>query len=75
MDKHSKITIIAIIFIIIPFVYSGLNIYAASQLQYKWGEQDKFSYFTMSNNGDVEFCNDLPYWTSFKKFEVTTNSS
>ena len=72
MNKHSKITIIAIIVIIIPFVYSGLNIYAASQLQYRWSEQDKFSYFEMSNNGDVEFCNVLPYWMNFKKFEITT---
>jgi hypothetical protein len=72
MDRYSKITLVAIILIIIPFAYSILNIYAAEQLQFRWNEQNKFNYFALSNNGDVEFCNVLPYWTSFKKFEVTT---
>ena len=71
MDKHSKITLVAIIVIIIPFAYSILNIYAAEQLQFRWSDQNKFNYFALSNNGDVEFCNALPYWTSFKKFEIT----
>ncbi|MGI0056173.1 MAG: thr operon leader peptide [Nitrosarchaeum sp.] len=72
MNKHSKITVIAIIAIIIPFVYSILNIYAAEQLQFRWSDQNKFNYFALSNNGDVEFCNTLPYWASFKKFEINT---
>ena len=72
MNKYSKITLVAIIAIIIPFAYSILNIYAAEKLQYRWSDQDKFNYFALSNNGDVEFCNILPYWTSFKKFEITT---
>ena len=72
MNKHSKITLVAIIAIIIPFVYSILNIYATEQLQFRWSDQNKFNYFALSNNGDVEFCNTLPYWTSFKKFEITT---
>ena len=72
MNKYSKITLVAIIAIIIPFVYSILNIYAAEQLQFRWGEQNRFNYFELSNNGDVKFCNTLPYWTSFKKFEITT---
>ena len=71
MNKHSKITLVAIIVIIIPFAYSILNIYAAGQLQYRWSDQNKFNYFALSNNGDVEFCNTLPYWASFKKFEIT----
>jgi hypothetical protein len=72
MDKHSKITIIAIVVIIIPFVYSGLNIYAATQVHYRWSEYDKFNYFTMSNNGNLELCNGLPYWVNFKKIDITT---
>ena len=72
MSKYSKITLVAIIAIIIPFAYSILNIYAAEKLQYRWNDQDKFNYFALSNNGDVEFCNTLPYWTSFKKFEINT---
>ena len=72
MDKYSKITLVAIIIIVIPLVYSVLNIYAAEQLQFRWSEHDKFNYFALSNNGNVEFCNTLPYWASFKKFEITT---
>ena len=72
MDKYSKITLVAIIAIIIPFAYSALNIYAAEHLQFRWSEQNKFNYFSLSNNGNVEFCNALPYWASFQKFEMTT---
>lgn len=72
MNKYSKITLVAIIAIIIPFAYSILNIYAAEKLSYRWSDQDRFDYFALSNNGNVEFCNTLPYWTSFKKFEITT---
>jgi len=61
-----------IIVIIIPFAYSALNIYAVEQLHFKWGEQKMFNYFELSNNGNVEFCNAMPYWTSFKKFEIIT---
>jgi hypothetical protein len=71
MNKYSIITLVAIIAIIIPFAYSILNIYAAEQITYKWNN-DGFNYFALSNNGDVKFCNSLPYWTSFKKFEITT---
>lgn len=70
MNKYSIITVVAIIAIIIPFAYSILNIHAAEQMRYRWND-DRFSYFALSNNGDVEFCNTLPYWTSFKKFEIT----
>jgi len=70
MNKYSKISIIAIILIIIPFAYSILNIYGAQQLHYKWNEQNKFNYFELSNGGNVEFCNSMPYWMSFKKFEI-----
>jgi hypothetical protein len=72
MNKHSKITLVAIIAIIIPFAYSALNIYAAEHLQFRWGDQNRFNYFSLSNNGNVEFCNALPYWASFQKFEIST---
>ena len=71
MNLYSKITLVAIIVIIIPFVYSILNIIAAEQLEFKWSK-DKFSFFELSNGGDVEFCNIMPYWMSFKKFEIVT---
>ena len=68
MNKYSTITLIAIIIIIIPFAYSGLNIIGANQLEYKWSGSEEFSFFAMSNNGDIEFCNTMPFPTSFEKF-------
>lgn len=72
MNKYSTITLIAIIIIIIPFAYSGLNIIGANQLEYKWSGSEEFSFFAMSNNGDVEFCNTMPFPTSFQKFQIVT---
>ena len=72
MNKYSKISIVAIIAIIIPFAYSALNIYAAQHLHYRWGDLNRFSYFDLSNNGNVEFCNAMPYWMNIQKFEIVT---
>ena len=55
MNKYSTITLIAIIIIIIPFAYSGLNIIGANQIEYKWSGSEEFSFFAMSNNGK-NFC-------------------
>lgn len=72
MNRYSKITLIATIAIIIPFVISILNIVAAEQLEYKLADHEKFSLFALSNGGEIEFCNTMPYWMSFKKFEIIT---
>ena len=72
MNKFSIVTIIAIIIIIIPFAYSGLNIIGANQLEYNWSSIEEFSFFEMSNNGEVEFCNPMPFPTSFEKFQIIT---
>ena len=72
MNKHSAITTIAIIVIIIPFAYSGFSIIGAEQMEYRWHSPGKFSFFTMSNHGEMEFCNTLPMWTSFQKLEIAT---
>ena len=42
------------------------------QLEYRWDNPGQFSFFTMSNHGDVEFCNSMPFWISFEKLEVET---
>jgi hypothetical protein len=71
MNRYSAITLIAIIIIIIPFAYSGLNIIGANQLEYRWNNDvEGFSFFEMSNNGEVEFCNPMLFSTSFQKFEI-----
>ena len=72
MNKYSIITFIAIIIIITPFAYSGLNIIGSNQLEYKWNGTEEFSFFAMSNSGDIEFCNPMPFSTSFQKFQITS---
>jgi hypothetical protein len=71
MNKHSIITAIAIIVIVAVVVYSGLNIYATEKLKFRWSEPEKFDYLTMSNDGNMEFCNPLPYYVKFKNFQAT----
>ena len=72
MNKHSIITTAAIIVIVIPFAYSALSIVGSQQLEYRWHSPGEFSFFTMSNHGEIEFCNTMPFWTSFQKLEVST---
>ena len=72
MNKHTIITAIAIIVISIPLIYSGSSIVEAQQLEYRWDSPGEFTFFTMSNDGEVEFCNTLPFWTSFQKFEISS---
>lgn len=70
MNTYSIVTAIAIAVIVIPFAYSGLNIFGAQQLEYRWHNPGEFSFFTMSNHGEMEFCNPTPFWTSFQKFQI-----
>ena len=72
MNKYSIITLIAIITIVVPFAYSGLNIIGANQLEYKWNGSEEFSFFAMSNSGDIKFCNPMIFPTSFEKFQIVT---
>ncbi len=72
MDKHSLIVIIAAIVIAIPFVYSGLNIYAANQLQFHGTDEDRFRFFDMINDGSVEVCNPSPFFVNFNKLSIIT---
>ena len=72
MNKHSIITIIAIIVIVTPFVYSGLSIVGVQQLEYRWDNPGEFTFFTMLNQGEMEFCNAIPFWVTFQKFEIST---
>jgi len=72
MNKHTIITAIAIVVIVIPFAYSALSIVGAQQLEYRWDNPGEFTFFTMLNEGEMEFCNTMPFWTSFQKFEIST---
>lgn len=70
MNKHSIITAIAIVVIITPFAYSALSIVGVQQLEYRWDNPGEFTFFTMYNQGEIEFCNKMPFWTSLQKFEI-----
>lgn len=72
MNKHTIITAIAIAVIIIPFAYSALSIVGTHQLEYRWDNPGQFSFFSMSNKGEIEFCNTMPFWISFEKLELAT---
>jgi len=72
MNKHSIITAIAIIVIVTPFAYSGLSIVGVQQLEYRWDNPGEFTFFTMLNQGEMEFCNAIPFWITFQKFEIST---
>jgi len=72
MNKHSIITVIAIIIIVMPLIYSGLSIVGVQQLEYRWNSPGEFNFFTMSNSGNIEFCNTLPFWISFQNFKIAT---
>ncbi|MFQ5497996.1 MAG: thr operon leader peptide [Nitrosopumilus sp.] len=70
MNKYSIISAIAITIIVIPFLFSGMSILGVRQLEYRWYGPGEFSFFTMSNNGQMEFCNNLPFWMSFQEFKI-----
>jgi hypothetical protein len=72
MNKHSIITTIAIVVIIIPIAHSGLSIVGTQQLEYRWDNPGEFTFFTMLNEGEMEFCNTMPFWITFQKFEIST---
>jgi hypothetical protein len=72
MNKHSVITTIAIIVIITPIAYSGLSVIGTQQLEYRWDNPGEFNFFTMLNEGEMEFCNTIPFWITFQKFEIST---
>lgn len=70
MNRHAVITGIAIAAILASVAYSGLNVYAADQLGYRWAGSGDFSFFAMSNGGNVEFCNPTPVWADIASFRI-----
>ena len=50
MNKHTIITSIAIIVIVIPFAYSASSIVGVQQLEYRWDNPGEFSFFAESSD-------------------------
>ena len=71
MNRHTAITTIAIAVIVITIAHSGLSIVGSQQLEYRWDNPGEFNFFTMLNEGEMEFCNAMPFWTTFQKFEIS----
>ena len=71
MDRYTAITIAACIVITVPFAISAVNIIGADQIQYRWDSPGMFSFFKMSTDGTLEFCNTMPFWLNFERFEAT----
>ena len=70
MNRYSIIMIAAIIAIIAPFAYWGTSVVGVSQMEYRWSDPSEFSFFAMSNHGDIELCNTMPFWMSFEGLEI-----
>ena len=70
MNRHSIITVIAIAVIVMPFAYSGLSVIGVQHLEYRWDSPGQFSFFAMSNHGEIEICNTIPFWIGFEKLEI-----
>ncbi len=72
MNRYTAITIISIAAIIVPITHSGLSVVGAQQMEYRWNGPGEFNYFAMFNDGKMEFCNAMPFWTTFQKFEISS---
>ena len=71
MNKHTVIGIIASVVIAASFVYSGWNIYAADQLQFR-GDEEYFSYYEMMSEDSIAICNPLPFYVNFNGINVVS---
>ncbi len=72
MNKHVIITSIAIAIIVVTVAHSALSVAGVQQIEYRWHNPGEFNFFTMLNEGEIEFCNTMPFWVSFQKFEIST---
>jgi len=70
MNKHTAIVIIASFIIAGPFVFAAWNIHAAEQLQFIGIEQERFNYFDLINDGEINVCNPNPFYVVFDKIDI-----
>ncbi len=71
MNRYTIISIIAITGIVVPCLYGIVNVYAAQNIEYRWYGQSDFSLFELTDNGSIEFCNTVPFWSNFERIEMT----
>ena len=71
MNKHSIITTMAIIVIIIPVLYGVWGILSVEQIQLRTPNED-FSYFEMAHDEKIQMCNPMPFFVSFNGMKIET---
>ena len=69
MDKYTIISIIAIFVLVLTVGFSVLNVLAAESLQFR-GADASFTFFGFNENGTIEVCNSLPFFTTGDKLEI-----
>ena len=70
MNRHTAMTVAAAIVIAAPFAYWSMSVAGVQQMEYRWSGPGMFSFFALSNHGEMEFCNAAPLWMGFEKLEV-----
>lgn len=69
MNKHSIITIIAIIVIAIPVIYGIWNAISAENLELR-SPGETFRYFDMASNEKIEICNPNPFLVTINGLKI-----
>lgn len=72
MNRHTAVSAAAMAAIAAALSYSGASVLGAHELEYRWSGPGEFSFFALSNHGDVELCNPVPFWASFGGLEIDT---
>ena len=69
MNKHSVITTIAIIVMVIPILYGVWGVFSVEQIQLRTPNSE-FSYFEMSSYEKIQICNPLPFFVSYSGLTI-----
>lgn len=69
MKKETIIAIVSSIAIISTVAYSALNFYAIENLNFRWHEKEKFSFYSLSK-GKLEVCNTLPVFATLNRYDA-----
>lgn len=70
MEKYTIISIVAISVLAVTVSFSVLNVLAAENLQFR-GVDGSFSFFGLSEKGNIEVCNTLPFFATTDKFDIS----
>lgn len=69
LKKETIVAIISSVVIVSTVAYSGLNVYAADNLKFRWNPDETFSFFALSK-GQLEVCNSFPFPVTIRGYDV-----